>query len=196
MNKKSRDDDSLSRTAPNGSPIANEPEIGTAPTWDQRTLDTRDLGGDLSTIAALCSLRAGEYLLDGVIAEGGFGVVYRAVHATRGTPAAVKVMHADLTSRNDVVLRFRREVDAPTGNPPKYHKTLRDPATGKEIEGRTIEVPWTKDQRHGVIDIAGLAPNVQVSMRRSTMTSAPFALQMIEGVQKVRFTQKTASPTA
>ncbi|WP_437867187.1 hypothetical protein [Sorangium sp. So ce363] len=81
-------------------------------------------------------------------------------------------------------------VDAPTGEPPKFHKTLRDPMTGEEIEGSTIEVPWTKDQEHGVIDIAELAPKVQVSMRRSTMTSAPFALQMIEGVQKVRFTQE------
>ncbi|XXY49038.1 hypothetical protein WME91_54435 [Sorangium sp. So ce269] len=84
-------------------------------------------------------------------------------------------------------------VDAPdeTG---KFHKTLRDPKTGEEIEGSTIEVPWTKDQEHGVIDIAELAPKVQVAMRRSTMTSAPFALQMIEGVQKVRFTQKASSP--
>ncbi|WP_437665135.1 hypothetical protein [Sorangium sp. So ce1182] len=85
-------------------------------------------------------------------------------------------------------------VDAPTGTPPTFHKTLRDPATGEEIEGSTIAIPWTRDQEHGVIDVAELAPKVQVSMRRSTMTSAPFALQMIEGVQKVRFTQKASSP--
>ena len=56
--------------------------------------------------------RAGDYVLDSVLAEGGFGVVYRARHAGSGTAAAVKVLHAELASRADVVTRFEREVEA------------------------------------------------------------------------------------
>lgn len=80
-------------------------------------------------------------------------------------------------------------VDAPTGTPPKFHKTLRDKDTGEEIEGSTIDIPW-KDEDRGVIDIGALALAMQNVRRRSSFTSAPFALQMIEGVQKVRFTQQ------
>ncbi|AUX45091.1 protein kinase [Sorangium cellulosum] len=112
MNKRPEEDESPSRAAPAEAPAADELEAGSAPTWDQRTFDTRDRDGDHHSIPASAALRAGEYLLDGVIAEGGFGVVYRAVHATKGTPAAVKIMHAELITRADVVMRFQREVDA------------------------------------------------------------------------------------
>jgi eukaryotic-like serine/threonine-protein kinase len=56
--------------------------------------------------------RAGDYVLDAFIADGGFGVVYRAHHAEQGTPAAVKILHAELASQAEVVLRFEREVEA------------------------------------------------------------------------------------
>ncbi|WP_437934433.1 serine/threonine-protein kinase [Sorangium sp. So ce341] len=115
MKTSSRDDEpSLAKPAEDAhvAPAAGATAAGTAPTWDQRTLDTRDREGDGPGIPIAAAPRAGEYLLDGVIAEGGFGVVYRAVHATSGAPAAVKIMHAELISRTDVVLRFQREVDA------------------------------------------------------------------------------------
>ncbi|MGK4003388.1 serine/threonine-protein kinase [Sorangium sp. So ce1036] len=82
-----------------------------APTWGLSTLDPGDRGAAHAGALAGAALRAGEYVLHDVIAEGGFGVVYRAVHATKGTPAAVKLMHEELVSRADVVLRFQREVD-------------------------------------------------------------------------------------
>lgn len=80
-------------------------------------------------------------------------------------------------------------VDAPYDDAPRFRKTLRDKETGEEIEERQITVPW-KDEALGVIDIGQIALEMQAARRRSTFTSAPFALQMIEGVQKVRFTQK------
>ncbi|MGK3987157.1 serine/threonine-protein kinase [Sorangium sp. So ce136] len=112
MKNDPRDDESPPVAPSTEAPVADEPPLGIAPTWDQRTLDTRDREGDGPSIPIAGAMRAGEYLLDGVIAEGGFGVVYRAVHATSGAPAAVKIMHAELVSRPDVVLRFQREVDA------------------------------------------------------------------------------------
>jgi serine/threonine-protein kinase len=56
--------------------------------------------------------RVGAYRLDAVIGRGGFGVVYSAVHLVRGTPAAFKIMHAELASSAHVVPRFEREVEA------------------------------------------------------------------------------------
>ncbi len=79
-------------------------------------------------------------------------------------------------------------VDAPYAAAPRFRKTLRDKETGEEIESQ-IAVPW-KDEALGVIDIGKIALEMQAVRRRSSFTSAPFALQMIEGVQKVRFTQK------
>jgi serine/threonine-protein kinase len=56
--------------------------------------------------------RVGAYRIDARMAAGGFGVVYRATHVERGTPAAVKIVHADLASNAAVVARFEREIDA------------------------------------------------------------------------------------
>ncbi|KYF74917.1 protein kinase [Sorangium cellulosum] len=112
MKNSSRDDESSAVAPSIHAPVVDGPPLGTSATWDQRTLETRERDGDGPRIPIAAAPRAGEYLLDGVIAEGGFGVVYRAVHAASGAPAAVKVMHAELVSRADVVLRFQREVDA------------------------------------------------------------------------------------
>lgn len=56
--------------------------------------------------------RVGSYVRREPIAKGGFGVVYRAEHAGDGTPAALKVVHAELASSPVVVARFEREIDA------------------------------------------------------------------------------------
>lgn len=56
--------------------------------------------------------RAGEYVLGDVLARGGFGVVYRAEHARHGGRAAVKVLDAELANRPDVLIRFKREIEA------------------------------------------------------------------------------------
>jgi serine/threonine-protein kinase len=55
--------------------------------------------------------RVGDYVIETVLAEGGFGVVYRARDAATGEPAAIKILHAELTAHPDVLVRFEREVE-------------------------------------------------------------------------------------
>jgi serine/threonine-protein kinase len=55
--------------------------------------------------------RIGEYVVKDTIEAGGFGVVYRVEHASTGSPAALKVLHAELAATQEAVLRFEREVD-------------------------------------------------------------------------------------
>jgi serine/threonine protein kinase len=51
----------------------------------------------------------GEYLLQSVVGVGGHGVVYAAEHRVLGRRAAVKVLHAHLTDKGEMLLRFVRE---------------------------------------------------------------------------------------
>lgn len=55
--------------------------------------------------------RVGEFDIRGLLAAGGFGEVYRAVHMPTGRPAAVKVLHADLCHAPGAVARFLREAE-------------------------------------------------------------------------------------
>ncbi|AUX19752.1 protein kinase [Sorangium cellulosum] len=55
--------------------------------------------------------RVGAYVLDRVLARGGFSLVYRATHAGRGTAVALKALHAELASDLDAVVRFEREIE-------------------------------------------------------------------------------------
>lgn len=56
--------------------------------------------------------RIGRYVVEGVLASGGFGVVYRARTEHAGArDVAVKVLHADLTADPTSVRRFEREID-------------------------------------------------------------------------------------
>lgn len=55
--------------------------------------------------------RVGDHRIMGTIASGGFGTVYRAEHVNLGTPAALKVLHPELSSTPSAVLRFHREVE-------------------------------------------------------------------------------------
>src|ERR1043165_1968046 len=48
------------------------------------------------------------------IGEGGMGVVYLARHSTLGRPVAIKVLHASLSSHQDMVTRFFNEARAAT----------------------------------------------------------------------------------
>lgn len=56
--------------------------------------------------------RAGDYIVREPLARGGFGAVYRAEHAATGEPRALKVLHAELATTAQAVLRFEREVEA------------------------------------------------------------------------------------
>ena len=48
----------------------------------------------------------GEFVLEALLAQGGFGQVYRAHHATTGRVVAVKVLHGELCSAPAAVARF------------------------------------------------------------------------------------------
>ncbi len=78
-------------------------------------------------------------------------------------------------------------VDPGEGDPPVFYKTLRDPATGEEDDDRKVAVPW-QNQALGVVDVERLVGLMEGVRRRTGLTSAQYALHMIEGDQKVRFT--------
>jgi serine/threonine-protein kinase len=56
----------------------------------------------------------GNYQLESIIGEGGMGVVYLARHVTLGRPAAVKVLHPELSTNQSIVTRFFNEARAAT----------------------------------------------------------------------------------
>src|SRR5262245_7168034 len=51
----------------------------------------------------------GEYVIEGKIGEGGFGVVYRASHPVIGKLAAIKVLNRQYSSNPQMVSRFISE---------------------------------------------------------------------------------------
>jgi serine/threonine-protein kinase len=58
--------------------------------------------------------RVGDFIIKRPIAAGGCGVVFSATHVENGEPAAVKVLHPELASSREAVVRFQREVRATT----------------------------------------------------------------------------------
>src|SRR5688572_11946270 len=56
--------------------------------------------------------RAGEYVIDEKLGEGGFGAVYRATHPLIGKRAAVKVMGTKYSLDPEMVSRFVAEARA------------------------------------------------------------------------------------
>jgi eukaryotic-like serine/threonine-protein kinase len=53
----------------------------------------------------------GRYRLDALLAQGGFGTVYRATHLESGCEVAVKLLHARHANHAPTVQRFYREAD-------------------------------------------------------------------------------------
>ncbi|NEP53677.1 MAG: hypothetical protein F6K65_34695, partial [Moorea sp. SIO3C2] len=63
---------------------------------------------------------------------------------------------------------------------------------GQEIEAKVKSIPW-KDQDTRTVNIAELKQDIERELPNNTFpsfTSAQFALEMIEGVEKVRFINK------
>jgi serine/threonine-protein kinase len=54
-------------------------------------------------------VQVGRYQVEAAVAEGGFGVVYRATDEGRGRTVALKLLHAELTHHPGAVERFERE---------------------------------------------------------------------------------------
>jgi formylglycine-generating enzyme required for sulfatase activity len=61
------------------------------------------------------TLVAGRYTVDGVIGEGGMGVVYRGTDTQRDRTVAIKALHSSLMGDRDVRRRFKREAQLMLG---------------------------------------------------------------------------------
>ncbi|MCZ7678849.1 MAG: serine/threonine protein kinase [Sandaracinaceae bacterium] len=57
----------------------------------------------------------GRYLMEGVLGQGGMGVVYRAKHVVLGKPLAMKVLKADVSKDQEIIARFRQEAQSASG---------------------------------------------------------------------------------
>jgi serine/threonine-protein kinase len=76
----------------------------------------------------------GPWILEDVIAGGGFGKVYRARHRD-GRRAAVKVLHAELASIREATARLLREVEAV--------RRVRHPSVVEVLDaGEEAGIPW------------------------------------------------------
>jgi tRNA A-37 threonylcarbamoyl transferase component Bud32 len=82
-------------------------------------------GGEL-----LPGQRAGEYVVDAMIAAGGGGSVYRVRHRVLGRLAALKVLHRELLGSDIMIARFLREARAMSA--------LRHPAVADVYELGTL----------------------------------------------------------
>jgi len=98
----------------------------------------------------------GKYRLDRVLGIGGMAVVYAATHRN-GMEVAVKVLHAELTSRKDIRERFLREgLAANTLKHPGAVAVLDDDVAEdgsaflvmELLKGETLEAVWERCGRH------------------------------------------------
>jgi len=77
-------------------------------------------------------------------------------------------------------------LDAPSDQSDKFTKNLRD-IYGEGSEDLIIEdIPW-HDRAKGIVNISAMVDEIKNLLQPGEFTSAQFGLQMIEGVQKVRF---------
>ncbi|HEU0033283.1 MAG TPA: SUMF1/EgtB/PvdO family nonheme iron enzyme [Kofleriaceae bacterium] len=68
----------------------------------------------------------GRYSIDGVIGEGGMGVVYRGTDTQRARPVAIKALHASLMGDGDIRRRFTREAQLMLGWNHKHVARVHD----------------------------------------------------------------------
>jgi serine/threonine-protein kinase len=54
----------------------------------------------------------GRYRIEGVLGEGGMGLVYRAKHIVLGKPLAIKVLRPDVSRDEEIITRFRQEAQS------------------------------------------------------------------------------------
>ncbi|HEY8146106.1 MAG TPA: serine/threonine-protein kinase [Kofleriaceae bacterium] len=128
-----------------------------------------DLYGDRLGAGAV----VGAFLIDGLVAEGGCGAVYRARDLVTGEPAAIKVLHRHHATDGNMVKRFRREALAVQriGHPGvvaiREVGALHDgrPFCVMEwLEGEDLSVELTRRGRLSVGEILEVAEQVGASL--------------------------------
>jgi hypothetical protein len=85
-------------------------------------------------------------------------------------------------------------LDVPDEQHADYYKDLRD-AEGQEGAATVSPVPWRQPPEKRVLDVAALAQSLKAATKDAIFTSAQFALQMIEGVDKVIFRRQPPTAT-
>lgn len=83
-------------------------------------------------------------------------------------------------------------LDAPDAHHADYYKDLRG-TDGQKGSKVLSPLPWRQPRERRVLDMKALADAIQAAANISPFTSAQFALQMIEGVEKVIF-QRAPAP--
>ena len=117
----------------------------------------------------------------------------------------LSLLRMDRLSANVLICLFKGEVktvdihqkpetmhfglDFPDDRHPNFHKELKD-REGRPNNLQIQDIPW-KDETKRAIDIDRLADKIKDLVGNgNTFTSAQFALEAIEGVQKVRFVMR------
>ena len=79
------------------------------PTVELSLADIREATDEVDTAQLMPGEMVGEYRIEGFVAEGGMGVVYKALHPVIGKQVAVKVLSADLCRDATMLERFLLE---------------------------------------------------------------------------------------
>ncbi|MBI5536399.1 MAG: serine/threonine protein kinase [Deltaproteobacteria bacterium] len=111
-------------------------DVKTCPTDGSALLD--DAAFDSADKELTAGQMVGEYQIEGKLGEGGFGVVFRAVHPLIGKPAAIKVLNRQFSSDPQMVSRFISE--ARSVNQIRHRNIIDIFAFGRLEDGRQYYV--------------------------------------------------------
>ena len=114
----------------------------------------------------------GPYRLRQIIGYGGMGEIYQAVHATEGTPAAVKIIHQHLCSDEKLLQRFLREAQLSASVKSPYIARVID--AGMVAQGPFIAMELLEGQ--------DLATHLQIAGRLSLAELQALARQVGAGL--------------
>ncbi len=114
-----------------------------------------------------------KYRIVRMLGEGGMGAVYEGQNVRIGHRVAIKVLHAEVATRHDIIERFEREAQA----------------AGQIGSNHIVQVYDLGDLPEGArymvmeyLDGENLAARVQREGRISTSVMAPILLQVLEGL--------------
>jgi hypothetical protein len=87
-------------------------------------------------------------------------------------------------------------LDLPDAQHADLFKKLRDAAHDfEENDALTVDTITWRDQPRRILDVNALAAAIQSELSLPSVTSAQFALQVVEGVEEVRFYKQGVAPS-